>query len=355
MNVLVIGKFYAEGFALHIAETLELMGHSVARFEPGIRSRSRRNFVVRLNQVRGAIYAATDGLPLIRAGRLKRLWQVAESQPLDIVIVCHDFLWPNEVSELKRLTRASVCLWFPDSIAGFGRGYFMVAPYDALFLKDPYQIFRLQGVVSSPVFYLPECFSPERHVLNEPLTEKDLETYQCEICTAGNFHAYRAAFFNRLSHYDIKIWGNAPPLWMPKMAVTAKHGGKFVEFSEKAKAFRAAKIVVNNLLYGEIWGVNARTFEVAGVGAFQLVDWRPGLDQLFRDGVELVSFRGMEDLIQKIDYWLPRDTERREISAAGMIRAGADHTYRHRLEILLTTLAGSANGMPLPIRQEWAN
>ena len=35
MNILVIGKFYIEGFALHIAETLVGMRHTVYRWEPG--------------------------------------------------------------------------------------------------------------------------------------------------------------------------------------------------------------------------------------------------------------------------------------------------------------------------------
>lgn len=29
MNILIVGKFYAEGFALHIAETPAIMDHSV--------------------------------------------------------------------------------------------------------------------------------------------------------------------------------------------------------------------------------------------------------------------------------------------------------------------------------------
>lgn len=32
----------------------------------------------------------------------------------------------------------------------------------------------------------------------------------------------------------------------------------------------------------------------------------------------------------------------------GMPRAHAEHTYRHRLELLLATLAGAAQGFPLP-------
>lgn len=35
MNILVIGKFYTKGFALHIAEITRTIGHFVRRFEPG--------------------------------------------------------------------------------------------------------------------------------------------------------------------------------------------------------------------------------------------------------------------------------------------------------------------------------
>ena len=139
---------------------------------------------------------------------MKQLWRVTESGPIDVVLVCHDLLWPEEVAELKRRTGAEIALWFPDSMTGFGRGWFMVAPYDGLFFKDPFHVARLNGVLSGPTWYLPECFNPKRHVLERPLSEMELAQYRCDICTAGNFHSYRAAFFQHLSQYDVKIWGH---------------------------------------------------------------------------------------------------------------------------------------------------
>src|SRR5437016_4568337 len=126
MNILVIGKFYAEGFALHIAETLVTMGHTVKRFEPGLQSnRMGEHFGFRVNQVRDFLFAATDGIPSVRAWRIGALWTIAKQSPLDVAIVCHDFLLPAEVAELRQCTGALVALWFPDSVAGLGRAYFM--------------------------------------------------------------------------------------------------------------------------------------------------------------------------------------------------------------------------------------
>jgi spore maturation protein CgeB len=348
MNILVIGKFYTEGFALHIAETLEAMGHSVRRFEPGYRSnRLPGTLGKRLDQALQTLHAASDNLPAVRARRMRGLWQAVDAAPLDLAIVGHDFLWPAEVAELKRRSGAQVALWFPDPIVNFHRALFMNAAYDALFFKDPFIVHRLGDVLESPAYYLPECFNPARHRWPEGASAED-PAYACDIATAGNLHSWRVACFKHLTVYEVKLWGHPPPLWMPPHPVLGMFQGRGVYNEEKARAFRGARIVVNTLLYGEIWGVNVRCFEAAGVGAFQMVDWRPGLGQLFKDGQELITFTGMADLKDKIDHWLPREAERRAIAAAGQRRALAEHTYRHRLELLLATLGGRAQGFPAP-------
>jgi spore maturation protein CgeB len=348
MNLLVVGKFYREGFGLHIAETLEAMGHTVKRFEPGYRSgRIGGQLGHRIDQVGQVLSQAADSLPALRARRMKALWTVAEQTPLDLVIVIHDFLWPVEVKELKRRTGAAVALWFPDHLAGFGRGFFMNAPYDGLFFKDPFILHALSDVLASPAYYLPECFNPAKHVLNDDQADK-LEEYRCDITTAGSQHSYRVAFFKHLVEHNVKIWGAPAPLWMNTGPVAGMFQGRPVFNQDKARAFRNAKIVLNNLHYGEVWGVNVRTFEVAGIGAFQLVDWRPGLAQLFADGKELISFNGIRDLKEKINYWLPREEERHEIAQAGKARAYREHTYQLRLQLLLDTVGGRAHGFPLP-------
>lgn len=348
MNILIIGKFYTEGFGLHIAETLLAMGHTVQRFEPGYKAgRIPGRAGKRFDQVLGAIHVTTDSLPKLRAWRMAELWRVVDSLPLDVVIVCKDFLWPVEVAELKRRSGASIAMWFPDAIVNIHRGLFMNADYDALFFKDPFIVNQMGDVLSSPVYYLPECFNPCRHKLPDDFNQDD-SVYRCDIATAGNYHSWRVAVYKHLAEFDVKLWGNPPPLWMPKSSVQAMYQGRGVYNDQKAMAFRGARIVVNNLHYGEIWGLSVRCFEAAGVGAFQMVDWRPGLGQLFDDGNELITYKSISDLRNKIVYWLPRDEERRSISEAGQRRAQAEHTYQHRLELLLETLGGRAKGYPMP-------
>lgn len=348
MKILVIGKFYTEGFALHISETLKSMGHSVICIEPGLKERNYQwKFSKRWMQVKQNIYNLSDNLAAIRAKRLSKLFGKIGRNKIDLTIVCHDrFLWPKEVEKLKTNTKTPVVLWFPDYIGNL-KGYFANAPYDAVFFKDPFIVQTMKGFVSPPVYYLPECFNPLTHRLPD-LEAGDLNAYICDITTAGNMHSYRVAFFKQLEEYHVKLWGNPPPLWLQMESVNQMYQNKPVTNKEKAKAFRGARIVINNLHPGEMWGVNVRTFEIAGIGGFQLVNWRPGLNQLFEDSKEIVSFTSMEDLKEKIDYYLDHENERNVIAKAGMEKAYREHTYSHRLNTLIETVKGRAKGFPLP-------
>lgn len=350
MNILVIGKFDTEGFALHISETLESMGHNVKRFILGYQPIDIDTKIIhRVNQVRGMIYNTLDNIPKIRAAHMKKLWQMLKGAQIDVVISCHDFLWANEVQQIKDMTNAKVAMWFPDALVNFRNGHFMNAPYDGLFFKDPYIVKVLGDIVASRIYYLPECFNPQRHCLpsNESVSNID-KRYLCDITTAGNSHSWRVAFYKHLSQYNVKLWGGQIPLWMNAGVVATMHQNKKVFNNDKARAFLGAKIVLNNLHYGEVWGLNVRTFEAAGIGAFQMVDWKAGLAQLFNDGTEIVSFNGLEDMHTKIKYYLEHPDERNKIASAGKLRAMAEHTYQIRLQLLLDTLGGSASGFPLP-------
>ena len=123
--------------------------------------------------------------------------------------------------------------------------------------------------------------------------------------------------------------------------------GRPVYDHDKVRAFRGAKIVINDLRLSEIWGLNVRAFEVAGAGGFQLIGWRGGLQQLFSDGEEIVSYRGLSDLKSKIEIFLKDNDRRKAIAAAGMRRAFAEHTYELRLKLLIETTMGAASGFPM--------
>jgi len=348
MNILLIGKFYEESFGLHISETLVLMGHNTNNYTPGYKETNFFGIVgKRLNQLFYSLYSLSDNITTFRKLHIKKLFRVVKKGNFDVILVCHDFLRPEEVDLLRNYSNSKIALWFPDSMINFGKAFFMNANYDALFFKDPYIIYSLSDVLKTPIYYLPECYNPNRHRLSNNKL-RNTQFYECDITTAGNLHSWRIAFFNNLTKYKVKLWGNPPPLWARNLPIINMHQGKAVYNSEKAIAFLSSKIVINNLHFSEGWGVNVRCFESAGIGAFQMIDWRPGLDHLFTDGEEIITFKNMLDLKEKIDYWLPRDEERKKIGLSAKARAAKEHTYELRLQLLLDTLYKKADGFPIP-------
>lgn len=76
---------------------------------------------------------------------------------------------------------------------------------------------------------------------------------------------------------------------------------------------------------------NQRLFEATGVGATCLLtDWKENLSDLFEPDVEVVSYRNAEECVEKVQYLLDHEDERRAIADAGQRRTLRDHTFAQR-------------------------
>lgn len=82
-----------------------------------------------------------------------------------------------------------------------------------------------------------------------------------------------------------------------------------------------------------------RIFEVAMAGGFQLVDQALAeTGQFFALGTELVTFDGEKDCLDKVDYFLRHPNERVAIAKAAQARALESHTYKTRVDQILSAL-----------------
>ena len=78
--------------------------------------------------------------------------------------------------------------------------------------------------------------------------------------------------------------------------------------------------------------VRLRDFEAVMSGAFYLTEACPELADFFIPGKEIVFFEDAADLIEKCRHYLAHPEEREQIRQAGLRRARAEHTWRHRFE-----------------------
>lgn len=342
MRIVVIGPEQADSLPKCSAENLKLLGHEVLSVD----ERKISGTSLKKDTSKGKIkkwsiikLRSMDYLmkifPNIENRFYNKIANRAERFNPDLILTHSTWVPPTPLEKLKKNTKAKIACWFPDHPANLGRQYLLSGCYDYLFFKDKYLV-EMANRINCNAFYLPECCDPRWHNKIQ-LSDKDLDFYGCDVTIAGNIYHYRAKIFEELSKFcKIKIWGPPIPRWL-KTPLKKLHQNKTVTEIEKAKAFLSAKIVVNTF-QGEVEGVNLRTFEAAGSGAFQICEYRKELGELFHIGEEIETFKTLEELKEKIKFYLENPEKRKEIAEKGYLRAHKEHTYKKRLSELISKI-----------------
>ena len=190
--------------------------------------------------------------------------------------------------------------------------------------------------------YLPTAAAPDIHAPVK-LTTAEQQEFGSPLSFVGAGYHNRERFFRGLTDYSLKIWGSEWPLTQP-LAPCIQRNAARVDSETCVKIFNASTINLN--LHSSTYHegidpdgdfVNPRTFEIACCGAFQLVDRRGLIPDLFADD-ELETFGGMEELRDKIDRYLTAPDARRSMANRGRARVLAEHTYEARMEELLALM-----------------
>jgi hypothetical protein len=75
---------------------------------------------------------------------------------------------------------------------------------------------------------------------------------------------------------------------------------------------------------------NMRLFETTGVGTCLLTDWKENLSELFEIDREVVTYKSVDECIEKAKWLLEHPQERELIAKAGQARTLKDHTFAQR-------------------------
>jgi hypothetical protein len=95
---------------------------------------------------------------------------------------------------------------------------------------------------------------------------------------------------------------------------------------EMLKIYSCSKIVFNQSLKNDI---NMRVFEAMGAGALLLTSpiSENGMDELFIEGQDYITYNDPEDLTVKIQTYLRDDNARKKIAESGKLKVLNSHTY----------------------------
>jgi spore maturation protein CgeB len=87
-----------------------------------------------------------------------------------------------------------------------------------------------------------------------------------------------------------------------------------------------------------------RTFEIPAAGAMLLGERTPEHQELFEEDREAVFFGSVEELTDKIRFYLKNESARRAIATAGRSRALAQYHWRHVMQLTLTRVRELVSG-----------
>lgn len=266
---------------------------------------------------------------------------------------------PLSIQALKRLKRDGVAtaMWFVEDFRLFTYWQAYAQHYDffAVIQKDEF-LSQLQQLGVENSLYLPLAAHPEVHKQLE-LPSAERRKFGSDVSFMGAGYPNRRMAFRDLVHFDFKLWGTD---WDGDaiLAPYVQMGGARVSSEDCVRIFNATKVNIN--LHSSIQAkelvtggdfVNPRTFEVAACGAFQLVDRRSLMAELFvtdGPGAELAVFDNMAELPRRIEHFLAKPEERLAIAKRGQARVLADHTYAARMRTLLDFIAAKKPGWPKP-------
>jgi len=99
-----------------------------------------------------------------------------------------------------------------------------------------------------------------------------------------------------------------------------------VSFQERVSLYQRAKIGIN-IHWNEFGLGNQRLYHLPANGVMQISDCSTHLDRIFKSGEEVVSYKGTDDLIERIAYYLDHEAERKEIALQGYRRTMNEYRF----------------------------
>lgn len=100
----------------------------------------------------------------------------------------------------------------------------------------------------------------------------------------------------------------------------------------EAAIYRGCKIAINCSHFDYSRYSSDRLFRAMASGAFVLTKWYPNIEADFIDREHLVVWHNMADLVQKCEYYLRQEEERKEIAAEGCRLAHNRDTFKNMCE-----------------------
>lgn len=107
-------------------------------------------------------------------------------------------------------------------------------------------------------------------------------------------------------------------------------------WTEMPKVFYVSKINLNITSRSIESGIPQRIWDIMAVGGFCLTNYQPEIEEYFDIGKDIEVYYDLNDLKQKIEYYLSHEDERIQIAINGYKKVRDKHTLTMRVEKMLS-------------------
>jgi hypothetical protein len=276
--------------------------------------------------------------------------ELLDVQGMDFLLVFKGMLLdPGTLARFKVKGIPCYCFYPDVSFHDHGRNIPACLPlYDCVFtsksyhIKDPWVLERARKLV-----FAPHGFDPKVH--RPVFVGSGAESpYACDASFLGMWSPKKEGILRGLCRampqLNLRIWGGGWQRACRELRVRWEGRGAF---GDEASAVYGASRINLGLLSEAGTGMasgdktTARTFQIPAAGGFMMHEDSAEAREVFRDGEEAVFFSSVEDLVAKVESYLPDEAARRRIAAAGrdaVLRVPC--TYRRAVDMILSHHAG---------------
>lgn len=361
LKILIILPLYGGSLPIghYCVEAFKALGHSVDSFDSP-------KFLEAHTALR-SINMAQDRLMALEQSFVQLLSQAVYSQAEqfkpDLIFAMAQAPLSRSILRKFRQENIKTAMWFVEDHTVFPYWQAFAPLYDHFFIiqKEPF-LSKLKEIGVTNAHYLPLAALPNFHCPSD-LSLEEKKEFGSDLGFMGAGYPNRRMAFRSLIKYDFKIWGSD---WENDslLANYLQKNGERISPEESVKIYNATRINLNlhsSIHMKELTNggdfINPRTYELASIGAFQLVDKRTLMDDAFicadlqnpRDDAELATFDSMDSLHENINYYLKNVKLRQQIAENARNRILKEHTYEHRMQAVIDILQKHDAHWPAPM------
>ena len=337
---------WAGGFLHSIMKAFEYLGHEtfmVSTFNASLTNKIQRRIPINSISEKASISQDYHYNKYI-------LQQIKGFDPDIFFNISGSGLFPETIKEIKSKKCLTICL-IADNPCDPAPHRDKIFPmtlryYD--YLLNPEKTWNkllLNLTPNSKIIKFYGGFDPGNFFPVDNITEEDRIKFNCDVSFTGHSYknspegAYRSGIVGLLNDFSVKIWGDKDWAYRFQYYKSLKNAyqGERLNYNELRKLYTISTINLNLPSPQILSSFQPRVFEISATKGFQIIDHSDDLYQFFnRD--EIVTFKSIGELKEKINYYLQNKEEREKIKDAMYNRVKQEFTWDNQIRILLTKI-----------------